>query len=161
MSFWGATVITNLFSAVPWIGPDLVEFIWGGSSVDNPTLNRFFSLHFLLPFILAALVVKHLIALHKDASNNPEGISSTTDRIRFHPYFTTKDLVGVFWYILFFSLFIFFFPNYLGDSDNSIPANSLVTPASIVPEWYFLAFYAILRSIPNKGLGVLAKGCAL
>jgi ubiquinol-cytochrome c reductase cytochrome b subunit len=115
----------------------------------------------LLPFILLALVVKHLIALHKDASNNPEGISSSTDRIRFHPYFTTKDLVGIFWYILFFSLFIFFYPNLLGDSDNSIPANSLVTPASIVPEWYFLPFYAILRSIPNKGLGVLAKGSAL
>lgn len=155
-SFWGATVITNLFSAIPWIGQDQVEFIWGGSSVDEPTQNRFFSLHFLLPFILAALVVCHLIALHKDASNNPEGISSTTDRIRFHPYFTTKDLVGVFWYILFFSVLVFFYPHQLGDSDNSIPANSLVTPASIVPEWYFQAFYAILRSIPDKLLGVVA-----
>lgn len=156
-----ATVITNLFSAIPWLGPDLVEFIWGGSSVDEPTLNRFFSLHFLLPFILAALVVMHLIALHKDASNNPEGIASTTDRIRFHPYFTTKDLVGIFWYILVFSVLIFFYPHLLGDSDNSIPANSLVTPASIVPEWYFLAFYAILRSIPNKLLGVVAMFSAL
>ncbi len=160
-SFWGATVITNLFSAIPWIGTDQVEFIWGGSSVDEPTLNRFFSLHFLLPFILAALVIKHLIALHKDASNNPEGISSITDRIRFHPYFTSKDLVGIFWYFLFFSILIFFFPHLLGDSDNSIPANSLVTPASIVPEWYFLAFYAILRSIPNKLLGVIAMFSAL
>lgn len=160
-SFWGATVITNLFSAIPWLGPDLVEFIWGGSSVDEPTLNRFFSLHFLLPFILAALVIKHLIALHKDASNNPEGISSVTDRIRFHPYFTTKDLVGIFWYVLVFSVLIFFYPHLLGDSDNSIPANSLVTPASIVPEWYFLAFYAILRSIPNKLLGVVAMFSAL
>jgi ubiquinol-cytochrome c reductase cytochrome b subunit len=156
-----ATVITNLFSAIPWIGPDLVEFIWGGSSVDEPTLNRFFSLHFLLPFILAALVVMHLIALHKDASNNPEGISSTTDRIRFHPYFTVKDLVGIFYYFLALSLLVFFMPHLLGDSDNSIPANSLVTPASIVPEWYFLAFYAILRSIPNKLLGVLAMFSAL
>jgi ubiquinol-cytochrome c reductase cytochrome b subunit len=103
----------------------------------------------------------HLIALHKDASNNSEGISSKTDRIRFHPYLTIKDVVGVFWYILIFSILIFFYPHLLGDSDNSIPANSLVTPASIVPEWYFLAFYAILRSIPNKGLGVLAKGSAL
>ena len=161
MSFWGATVITNLFSAIPWIGPDLVEFIWGGSSVDEPTLNRFFSLHFLLPFILAALVIMHLIALHKDASNNPEGISSILDRVRFHPYFTSKDLVGIFWYVLFFSVFIFFMPHVLGDADNSIPANSLVTPASIVPEWYFLPFYAILRSIPNKLLGVVAMFSAL
>jgi ubiquinol-cytochrome c reductase cytochrome b subunit len=156
-----ATVITNLFSAIPWLGPDLVEFIWGGSSVDEPTLNRFFSLHFLLPFILTALVVMHLIALHKDASNNPEGISSTTDRIRFHPYFTSKDLVGLFWYMLLLSILIFFKPLALGDSDNCIPANSLVTPATIVPEWYFLAFYAILRAIPNKLLGVLAMFSAL
>lgn len=160
-SFWGATVITNLFSAIPWIGPELVEFIWGGSSVDEPTLNRFFSLHFLLPFILAALIVMHLIALHKDASNNPEGISSTTDRIRFHPYFTSKDLVGIFYFILILSIFTFFYPHLLGDSDNCIPANSLVTPASIVPEWYFLPFYAILRAIPNKLLGVLAKFSAI
>jgi quinol-cytochrome oxidoreductase complex cytochrome b subunit len=156
-----ATVITNLFSAIPWIGPDLVEFIWGGSSVDNPTLNRFFSLHFLLPFILAALVLMHLMALHKDASNNPEGISSTTDRIRFHPYFTIKDLVGFSWYFIALALLVFFMPHLLGDSDNSIPANSLVTPASIVPEWYFLPFYAILRSIPNKLAGVVAMFSAL
>jgi hypothetical protein len=118
-----ATVITNLFSAIPWIGPDLVEFIWGASSVDNPTLNRFFSLHFLLPFILAALVVAHLIALHVNASNNPNGISSTSDRIRFHPYFTSKDLVGLFWYGLILFSLVFFAPNLLGDSDNAIPAN--------------------------------------
>jgi quinol-cytochrome oxidoreductase complex cytochrome b subunit len=161
MSFWGATVITNLFSAIPWIGPDLVEFIWGGSSVDQPTLNRFFSLHFLLPFVLAAFIVMHLLALHKDASNNPEGISSSTDRIRFHPYFTVKDLVLMCWYVIALSTLTFFMPHLLGDSDNSIPANSLVTPASIVPEWYFLAFYAILRSIPNKLLGVLAMFSAM
>ena len=160
-SFWGATVITNLFSAIPWIGQDQVEFIWGGPSVDNPTLNRFFSLHFLLPFILAALVLGHLIALHQHASNNPSGISSTTDRIRFHPYFTSKDLVGFFWYALILFFFVFFAPLVLGDSDNSIPANSLVTPAHIVPEWYFLPFYAILRSIPNKLLGVIAMFSAL
>lgn len=160
-SFWGATVITNLFSAIPWIGTDLVEFIWGGSSVDEPTLNRFYALHFLLPFILTALVLMHLMALHKDASNNPEGISSTSDRIRFHPYFTSKDLVGFMWYFIIFAVLVFFYPHLLGDSDNSIPANSLVTPAAIVPEWYFLAFYAILRSIPNKLLGVIAKFSAL
>ena len=111
--------------------------IWGGSSVDNPTLNRFYSLHFLLPFILAALVIKHLMALHKDASNNCEGISSTTDRIRFHPYLTIKDLVGICYYFLILSSLVFFMPHALGDPENSVPANSLVTPAAIVPEWYF------------------------
>ena len=160
-SLWGATVITNLFSAIPWIGPDQVEFIWGGASVDNPTLNRFFSLHFLLPFILAALVVAHLIALHVNASNNPNGISSTSDRIRFHPYFTSKDLVGLFWFALILFSLVFFAPNLLGDSDNAIPGNPLVTPAQIVPEWYFLSFYAILRSIPDKLQGVVAMGGAL
>jgi len=161
MSLWGATVITNLFSAIPWIGQDLVEFIWGGSSVDNPTLNRFYSLHFLLPFILAALVIMHLMALHKDGSNNCEGISSTTDRIRFHPYLTIKDLVGICYYFLILSILVFFMPHLLGDPENSVPANSLVTPAAIVPEWYFLAFYAILRSIPDKLLGVVAMFSAL
>ncbi len=161
MSYWGATVITNLCSAVPWIGQDLVEFIWGGMSVDNPTLNRFFALHFLLPFILAALGVMHLIALHQNASNNPLGISSTTDRIVFHPYFTSKDLIGFLWFFIVLFSLVFFNPNLLGDSDNSIPANSLVTPPHIVPEWYFLAFYAILRSIPNKLLGVIAMLSAL
>ena len=153
---WGATVITNLFSGIPWIGQNQVEFIWGGSSVDNPTLNRFYSLHFLLPFILAALIIMHLKALHQTGSNNSEGISSTTDRIRFHPYLTIKDLVGIFYYFLILSAFVFFMPHLLGDPDNSVPANSLVTPAAIVPEWYFQAFYAILRSIPDKLLGVLA-----
>jgi len=134
MCLWGATVITNLMSAVPLIGDQLVLFIWGGFSVDNPTLNRFYSLHYLLPFLLLALVVLHLMALHVDASNNPLGIASTADRIRFHPYFTTKDLVG---FVLVFGLFgalVFYHPNLLGHPDNSIPANALVTPHSIVPE---------------------------
>jgi len=144
MSLWGCVVITNLLSAIPWIGADLVQLIWGGFSVDNPTLNRFFSLHYLLPFILAALVIMHLIALHTDASNNPIGIASKhTDQIRFHPYFTSKDLIGFFWMAILISIFVFYFPNYLGHSDNSIPANPLVTPPHIVPEWYFLPFYAI------------------
>jgi len=161
MSFWGATVITNLLSAIPWIGTDFVEFVWGGFSVDNATLNRFFSLHYLLPFILAALVCMHLLALHQDGSNNPEGISSTSDRIRFHPYYTSKDLVGFIWMAIFLSIFVFFAPNYLGHPDNSIPANPLVTPHSIVPEWYFLPFYAILRAIPSKLGGVIAMFGAL
>ncbi len=156
-----ATVITNLFSAIPWIGVDLVQFIWGGFSVDNATLNRFFSLHYLLPFILAGLVIVHIIALHQHGSNNPEGVNSDSDKIRFHPYFTSKDLVGFMWMFILISLFIFFAPNYLGHPDNSIPANPLVTPASIVPEWYFLPFYAILRAIPNKIGGVIAMFSAL
>ena len=156
-----ATVITNLFSAIPWIGRDLVELIWGGFSVDNPTLNRFFSLHFLLPFILIALVIMHLISLHINGSNNPEGITSRSDILRFHPYFTSKDLIGFLWLFLLISLLIYYSPNYLGHPDNSIAANPLVTPASIVPEWYFLPFYAILRAIPNKIGGVLAMFGAL
>lgn len=156
MSFWGATVITNLLSVIPWLGHDFVGFIWGGFSVDNPTLNRFFSLHYLLPFILLALVCMHLMALHQFASNNPDGISSTSDRVRFHPYYTTKDMVGFIWFAILLSAFVFYAPNYMGHPDNSIPANSLVTPHSIVPEWYFLAFYAILRAIPNKTMGVVA-----
>lgn len=161
MSLWGATVITNLLSAIPWIGPDLVQFIWGSFSVDNPTLNRFFSLHYLQPFVLAALAVCHLIALHVHASNNPEGISSLADRIRFHPYFTSKDLVGFFLFAIIISIFVFFYPNYLGHSDNYIPANPLVTPAHIQPEWYLQPFYAILRAIPSKQGGVAAMFGAL
>jgi ubiquinol-cytochrome c reductase cytochrome b subunit len=145
-----ATVITNLASAVPFIGNDIVIFLWGGGSVDQPTLNRFFSLHYLLPFILLALVILHLIALHQTGSNNPLGIANKTDSIRFHPYFTIKDLVGFKIYFIILSFLVFFAPLYLGEPDNNIPANSLVTPISIVPEWYLLPFYAILRSIPNK-----------
>ena len=162
MSLWGATVITNLVSAVPWIGQDIVEFLWGGFSVNNATLNRFFALHFLLPFVLAALVLMHLIALHDSAgSGNPLGISGTYDRIPFAPYFLFKDLVTIFIFIGVLSIFVFFMPNVLGDSDNYIMANPMQTPPAIVPEWYLLPFYAILRSIPNKLLGVIAMLSAI
>ena len=156
MSLWGATVITNLLSAIPVFGQDLVELIWGGFSVSNATLNRFFSLHYLLPFLLAALVVAHLIALHTHGSNNPNGISVNGDRYAFHPYFIFKDLVTILFFFLVLSIMVFYYPNFLGHSDNYIPANPMQTPASIVPEWYLLPFYAILRSIPNKLLGVIA-----
>jgi ubiquinol-cytochrome c reductase cytochrome b subunit len=156
MSLWGATVITNLLSAIPIFGQDIVELIWGGFSVSNATLNRFFSLHYLLPFLLAALAVAHLIALHEHGSNNPNGVTSSGDRYAFHPYFIFKDLVTIFAFFLALSILVFFYPNLLGHSDNYIPADPMVTPASIVPEWYLLPYYAILRSIPNKLLGVLA-----
>jgi len=157
MSLWGATVITNLLSAIPWIGQDLVEFIWGGFSVNNATLNRFFALHFVLPFVLAALVVMHLIAMHDVAgSSNPLGVSGNYDRLPFAPYFVFKDLITVFIFILVLSIFVFFMPNVLGDSENYVMANPMQTPPAIVPEWYLLPFYAILRSIPNKLLGVIA-----
>jgi len=156
MSLWGATVITNLLSAIPVFGQDLVELIWGGFSVSNATLNRFFSLHFLLPFLLAAFAMGHMIALHTHGSNNPNGISSNGDRFTMHPYFTFKDLVTIFFFFLVLSIVVFYFPNSLGHSDNYIQANPMSTPASIVPEWYLLSFYAILRSIPNKLIGVLA-----
>ena len=157
MSFWGATVITNLFSAIPVIGPKIVLGLWGGFSVDNPTLNRFFALHFILPFIIVAIVLLHLVALHTVGSNNPTGveIKSKKDIIPFHPYFTIKDLVGFTIFFLVFGYFLFFHPNSLGHPDNYIPANPMVTPAHIVPEWYFLPFYAILRAIPDKLGGVL------
>jgi len=162
MSLWGATVITNLISAIPWIGQDIVEFIWGGFSVNNATLNRFFALHFVLPFILIALVLMHLIALHETAgSGNPLGISGTYDRIPFAPYYLFKDLITIFIFIIGLGLFVFFMPNVLGDSENYIMANPMQTPAAIVPEWYLLPFYAILRSIPNKLLGVIAMFSAL
>jgi len=162
MSLWGATVITNLISAIPWIGQDIVEFIWGGFSVNNATLNRFFALHFVLPFILAALVLMHLIALHDTAgSSNPLGVSGNYDRITFAPYYLFKDLITIFIFIFVLSAFVFFMPNVLGDSDNYIMANPMQTPAAIVPEWYLLPFYAILRSIPNKLLGVIAMFSAI
>jgi len=161
-SLWGATVITNLMSAIPWIGQDLVEFIWGGFSVNNATLNRFFALHFLLPFILAALVLMHLIALHDTAgANNPLGISANYDRLSFAPYYLFKDLITIFIFILMLSTFAFLMPNALGDTDNYIMGNPMQTPSSIVPEWYLLPFYAILRSIPNKLLGVIAMLAAI
>jgi ubiquinol-cytochrome c reductase cytochrome b subunit len=162
MSLWGATVITNLVSAIPWIGQDIVEFIWGGFSVNNATLNRFFALHFVLPFILVALVLMHLIVLHDTAgSSNPLGISGNYDRITFAPYYLFKDLITIFIFIFVLSLFVFFMPNVLGDSDNYIMGNPMQTPPAIVPEWYLLPFYAILRSIPNKLLGVIAMLSAI
>jgi len=162
MSLWGATVITNLMSAIPWLGQDIVEFLWGGFSVNNATLNRFFSLHFVLPFVLAALALMHLIALHDSAgSGNPLGVSGNYDRLPFAPYFLFKDLITIFLFIFVLSLFVFFMPNVLGDSENYVVANPMQTPAAIVPEWYLLPFYAILRSIPNKLLGVIAMFSAI
>ncbi len=156
MSFWGATVITNFVSAIPYIGNDVVQWIWGGFSVSNATLSRFFSLHYLFPFILIALVFIHVILLHVVGSNNPTGINTNADKISFHPYFTTKDLFGFFILFLFISYLVFYIPNVLGDPENFIKANPLVTPIHIMPEWYFLFAYAILRAIPNKLGGVLA-----
>jgi len=162
MSLWGATVITNLMSAIPWVGQDIVEFIWGGFSVNNATLNRFFSLHFVLPFVLAALVLMHLIVLHDTAgSGNPLGVSGNYERISFAPYYIFKDLITIFLFIFVLSTFVFFMPNVLGDSENYVMANPMQTPAAIVPEWYLLPFYAILRSIPNKLLGVIAMFSAI
>jgi ubiquinol-cytochrome c reductase cytochrome b subunit len=162
MSLWGATVITNLISAIPWIGQDIVEFIWGGFSVNSATLNRFFALHYLLPFVLAAFVIMHLIAVHETAgASNPLGIPAYYDRIPFAPYYLFKDLITIFLFMFGLSVFVFFMPNVLGDSDNYIMANPMQTPAAIVPEWYLLPFYAILRSIPNKLLGVIAMFAAL
>jgi ubiquinol-cytochrome c reductase cytochrome b subunit len=162
MSLWGATVITNLMSAIPWVGQDIVEFIWGGFSVNNATLNRFFALHFVLPFVLAALALMHLIALHESAgSGNPLGVSGNYDRLPFAPYFIFKDLITIFLFIVVLSVFVFFMPNLLGDSENYVMANPMQTPPAIVPEWYLLPFYAILRSIPNKLLGVIAMFSAI
>jgi len=161
MSFWAATVITNLFSAIPFIGNDIVLWLWGGFSVDNATLNRFFSLHYLLPFVLAALAIAHLIALHEYGSNNPLGIVSVYDKIPFHPYFSSKDLFGFILFLVFFAIILFFYPNLLGHPDNYVAANPLVTPSHIVPEWYLLPFYAILRSIPDKLGGVIAMASAI
>lgn len=156
MSYWGATVITNLFSAIPFVGESIVTWLWGGFSVDNPTLNRFFSLHYLLPFVLVALVILHIWALHTHGSNNPTGVKlKDKDMIPFHPYYTVKDFVGFGVYFLIFAYFIFYQPNLLGHPDNYIPANPMVTPPHIVPEWYFLPFYAILRAVPSKLGGVM------
>ena len=158
MSFWGATVITNLFSAFPLVGDSIVTWLWGGFSVDNPTLNRFYSLQFLIPFIIVGVVFLHIVALHKFGSNNPTGIDLTLkkEKIPFHPYYTIKDFFGFGVFFIIFGIFVFFLPNSLGHPDNYIPADPLVTPEHIVPEWYFLPFYAILRAIPFKLLGVLA-----
>lgn len=157
MSFWGATVITNLFSAFPVIGEGIVTWLWGGFSVGNPTLNRFFSLHYLLPFVIFGVVFLHVAALHVTGSNNPLGIDpkGPQDTVPFHPYYTVKDSVGLVVYFIVFAILVFFFPNYLGHPDNYIPANPLVTPPHIVPEWYFLPYYAILRAVPDKLGGVV------
>nr|YP_009938352.1 cytochrome b [Lethe oculatissima]QNU07771.1 cytochrome b [Lethe oculatissima] len=156
MSFWGATVITNLLSAIPYLGTLLVNWIWGGFAVDNATLTRFYTFHFLLPFILLMMTMIHLLFLHQTGSNNPLGINSNLDKIPFHPFFTFKDLIGFIILILFLTLLTLINPYLLGDPDNFIPANPLVTPIHIQPEWYFLFAYAILRSIPNKLGGVIA-----
>nr|AFX67444.1 cytochrome b [Melanotaenia synergos] len=156
MSFWGATVITNLLSAVPYIGNSLVQWIWGGFSVDNATLTRFLAFHFLLPFVIVAMTMVHLIFLHETGSNNPTGLNSDADKISFHPYFSYKDLLGFTILLLGLTSLALFLPNLLGDPDNFTPANPLMTPPHIKPEWYFLFAYAILRSIPNKLGGVLA-----
>ncbi|MEC8089624.1 MAG: cytochrome b N-terminal domain-containing protein, partial [Pseudomonadota bacterium] len=163
MSFWGATVITNLFSAIPFVGESIVVFLWGGFSVDNPTLNRFFSLHYLMPFLIAGVVVLHIIALHRFGSNNPIGIDAKgpQDTISFHPYYTIKDTVGIAMFLLLLATAVFFFPNAMGHPDNYIPANPMQTPAHIVPEWYFLPFYAILRAVPDKLGGVLLMFSAI
>nr|AUY54943.1 cytochrome b [Emydura subglobosa] len=156
MSFWGATVITNLLSAIPYVGPTLVEWIWGGFSVDNATLTRFFTFHFLIPFAILGMTMLHLLLLHETGSNNPTGLNSNCDKIPFHPYFSYKDLLGLILMITLLLTLTLFYPNLLGDPDNFTPANPLTTPPHIKPEWYFLFAYAILRSIPNKLGGVLA-----
>nr|ABY48433.1 cytochrome b [Xantusia vigilis] len=156
MSFWGATVITNLLSAIPYIGTTLVQWIWGGFSVDNATLTRFFAFHFILPFIIIAMTVLHLLFLHESGSNNPTGLNANTDKISFHPFFSYKDLLGVVMITMVLSILTLFSPNLLGDPENFTPANPMMTPPHIKPEWYFLFAYAILRSIPNKLGGVLA-----
>ena len=163
MSFWGATVITNLFSAVPLVGEEIVAWLWGGFAVAQPTLNRFYSLHYLLPFVIFAVVFIHLWALHVHKSNNPLGIDikGPQDTIPFHPYYTVKDLYGMGIFGIIFAWLLFFAPNLLGEPDNYIPANPLVTPTHIVPEWYFLPFYAILRAVPDKLFGVIAMFASL
>nr|YP_010022574.1 cytochrome b [Sarcophaga depressifrons]QOP39422.1 cytochrome b [Sarcophaga depressifrons]QXG15698.1 cytochrome b [Sarcophaga depressifrons] len=156
MSFWGATVITNLLSAIPYLGIDLVQWVWGGFAVDNATLTRFFTFHFILPFIVLAMTMIHILFLHETGSNNPMGLNSNIDKIPFHPYFTFKDIVGFIMMTMILILLVLINPYLLGDPDNFIPANPMVTPVHIQPEWYFLFAYAILRSIPNKLGGVIA-----
>ncbi len=164
MSFWGATVITNLFSAIPLFGESITNWLWGGFAVDNPTLTRFFSLHYLLPFLILGLVVLHIWALHVPGNNNPIGIDvkkPSKDTVPFHPYIVIKDLFALLLFLILFAFFVFYSPNILGHADNYIEANPLVTPAHIVPEWYLLPFYAILRSVPDKLLGVIAMFLAI
>jgi len=159
MSYWAATVITNLFSAIPLIGPGIVTFLWGGFAVGDPTLHRFYALHYLLPFVILAVVLLHLVALHRHGSNNPLGIDhkGPQDTIPFHPYYTIKDLFGLTVFLLIYAFFVFYAPNYLGEPDNYIPANPMQTPNHIVPEWYLLPYYAILRSITFPILFISSK----
>src|SRR5579863_3542650 len=163
MSFWGAKVITNIFGAIPVVGNALSTLIWGGFTVDNPTLNRFFSLHYLMPFVIAALVALHIWALHVPGNNNPLGVNvkSKSDTLPFHPYYTVKDSFAIAVFLVLFAIFVFYMPTALMDVSNNIPANPLVTPPQIVPEWYLLPYYAILRAIPNKLLGVIALAGAM
>src|SRR5215211_4215795 len=163
MSFWGATVITNILAAIPVVGDTIQSLLWGGYSVGNPTLNRFFSLHYLMPFMIVGVVILHVWALHVPGNNNPTGvpIKSGKDAVPFHPYMTVKDTFSLVVFLIFFAWWVFYIPNYLGHADNYIPANPSVTPAHIVPEWYFLPFYAILRAIPDKLGGVVAMGAAI
>lgn len=158
MSFWGATVITSLVTVIPVAGQPIVEWLWGGYTVNNPTLNRFFSIHFTLPFLIAGLTLVHLALLHKEGSNNPIGSDTGVDDIPFYPYFFAKDLFAFFCFLFVFCFFVFYFPNVLNHPDNCIPADPLKTPAHVVPEWYFLPYYAILRSIPHKAGGIIAMG---
>jgi len=161
MSFWGATVITSLMGTIPIAGQAIVDWLWGGFTVNNPTLNRFFSFHFIMPFIIAGVTVIHLSLLHKDGSNNPLGVDSGIDKISFYPYIVLKDIYAFFCFVFVFAFFVYFYPNALGQPDNYIPADPMHTPAHIVPEWYFLPFYAILRSIPSKTGGAVAMFGAL
>src|SRR5258706_1547123 len=163
MAFWGATVITNLFSAIPVVGDSIVTWLWGGFAVANPTLTRFYALHFLLPFIIVGVVLLHLVALHQHGSNNPLGIDRNRpqDSVPFHPYYTVKDLFGLAVFLAIFAFFVFYLPNYLNAADAYIPADPLQTPSEVVPQWYLLPFYAILRSIPNKLAGVIAMFSAV
>ena len=164
MSFWGATVITNLFSAIPLVGEGIVNWLWGGYSVDNPTLTRFFTLHYLIPFLILGLVVLHIWALHIPGNNNPVGIDvkkPSKDTVPFHPYIVIKDVFALLMFMIVFAFFVFYSPNILGHADNYIEANPMVTPAHIVPEWYLLPFYAILRSVPDKLMGVVAMLSAI
>ncbi len=163
MSFWGAKVITNIFGAIPVIGPSLTNLLWGGFAVDSPTLNRFYSLHYLLPFVIAGLVVLHIWALHVPGNSNPVGINvkSKSDTVPFHPYYTVKDGFAISVFLILFAAFVFFMPEALGHTDNYTPANPIVTPPHIVPEWYFLPYYAMLRAIPDKLGGVITLGLAI
>jgi quinol-cytochrome oxidoreductase complex cytochrome b subunit len=163
MSFWAATVITNIFGAIPVVGPPVTSWLWGGFAVDDPTLNRFFSLHYLLPFVIAGVVVLHIWALHVPGNNNPTGVNvkDKTDTVPFHPYYTVKDGFGLSVFLVLFAAFVFYAPDAMGHVDNYVQANPLVTPQHIVPEWYLLPYYAILRAIPNKLMGVIALGAAI